>query len=77
LKSPRLLEGFIVGARKLRKVERVYDAGCGHGLTGILLAYRFPTIQVILLLRAYLLVSTSRYPINRCRIGASSKDMLL
>lgn len=44
--SCRLLEGFLVGARKLRQVERVYDAGCGHGLTGILLAYRFPQIQV-------------------------------
>ena len=31
-----------------RKVEKIVEFACGHGLVGILLAYRFPNLQVYL-----------------------------
>ncbi len=43
----KLLENFIVGAKKYQEIRRIYDVACGHGLTGILIAYRFPRMHVI------------------------------
>eukprot|EP00658_Telonema_sp_P-2_P023774 TRINITY_DN19536_c0_g1_i2.p1 TRINITY_DN19536_c0_g1~~TRINITY_DN19536_c0_g1_i2.p1 ORF type:complete len:345 (+),score=66.82 TRINITY_DN19536_c0_g1_i2:158-1192(+) len=31
----------------LPSLDTVYDAACGHGLMGVLLAYRFPQLQVV------------------------------
>jgi len=43
----KLLENFIVAAKKHRQIDRIYDVACGHGLVGMLLAYRFPAMQVV------------------------------
>ena len=46
------------GARAVKKavgVSHIYDLACGHGLLGILLAYRFPRCEVRSLPRAHLL----------------------
>lgn len=43
----KLLENFVVAAKKHRQIDRIYDVACGHGLVGMLLAYRFPAMQVI------------------------------
>jgi hypothetical protein len=31
-----------------RRIDKIYDMACGHGLVGILLAYRFPLKEVVL-----------------------------
>jgi hypothetical protein len=36
----KLIENFVVGAKKWREIESLFEVGCGHGLVGILLAYR-------------------------------------
>ena len=50
------------GARAVKKaavgVSHIYDLACGHGLLGILLAYRFPRCEVRSLPRAHLLSHT-------------------
>ncbi|KAK3280105.1 hypothetical protein CYMTET_12046 [Cymbomonas tetramitiformis] len=41
------LENFLVACAKHRTVHRIVDLACGHGLVGLLLAYRFPQRQVV------------------------------
>ena len=43
----KLLENFIVAAKKYRNIDRIFDVACGHGLVGMLLAYRFPAMQIV------------------------------
>lgn len=43
-----VIEAFIsASARAGRPTEVIAECACGHGLVGILLAYRFPHVQVI------------------------------
>ena len=44
----RVLSNFILAAEKRGPVPRIVELGAGHGLVGILLAYRFPHIEVVL-----------------------------
>lgn len=52
LESYKILSNFIVAAQRtaekngLPKVERVVELACGHGLVGVLLAYRFRNLDV-------------------------------
>ena len=39
----KLLENFVVAAKKHRQIDHILDVACGHGLVGMLLAYRFCT----------------------------------
>ena len=38
---------FITLVAKGAPVDVIYDVACGHGLVGILLAYRFPRRRVV------------------------------
>jgi hypothetical protein len=39
----KLLENFVVAAKKHRQIDHILDVACGHGLVGMLLAYRYFT----------------------------------
>jgi SAM-dependent methyltransferase len=43
----KMIENFMVGAKKWREIKSVFDVGCGHGLVGMLIAYRFPKMTVV------------------------------
>jgi len=48
IESFRVISSFIVSAQSTGQVvDRIFDVACGHGLVGILLAYRFPGAQVL------------------------------
>lgn len=48
--SFKLLEAFLLSTRRLRPaLSSLLDAACGHGLVGMLLAYRFPSLSVLAL----------------------------
>lgn len=43
-----VISKFIVMAKAMgHNVDRIFDVACGHGLVGILLAYRFPAAEVV------------------------------
>jgi len=42
----REIAAFVHDAGKLRPIDVIYDIACGHGIVGILLAYRFPQRRV-------------------------------
>ena len=52
LESYKIISNFIVAAQRtaekngLPKVERIVELACGHGLVGVLLAYRFRNLDV-------------------------------
>lgn len=48
----RVLSNFVLAAEKRGPVPRIVELGAGHGLVGVLLAYRFPHIEVVLIDRA-------------------------
>jgi tRNA1(Val) A37 N6-methylase TrmN6 len=37
----RAVDNFIMACQKHRKIDKIVDVACGHGLVGLLLAYRF------------------------------------
>ena len=41
------IEKFLIDANKHQKVSRIIDVACGHGLVGLLVAYRFPGREVL------------------------------
>jgi hypothetical protein len=48
LESFQLVASLVLTAqRQGREVNEIFDLACGHGLTGILLAYRFPRKKVV------------------------------
>lgn len=56
LEAYREIAAFAHDAGKRKPLETIYDMACGHGLLGLLLAYRFPQVNVVC-------VDTSRRPI--------------
>jgi len=46
--SYKQVANFIVAAEKTQKIDRIVELACGHGLVGVLLAYRFPEKKVLL-----------------------------
>jgi len=48
----KFIANFIISAQRTRKLlsqpplESVFEIACGHGLVGLLLAYRFPNLQI-------------------------------
>eukprot|EP00854_Cymbomonas_tetramitiformis_P008181 gene8181-9714_t len=43
----RALEHFIIQGIRKGRIRRILDLCCGHGLLGILLGFRFPTMEVV------------------------------
>jgi hypothetical protein len=44
----RQAANFIIAAEKKNAVPRIVELGAGHGLVGLLLAYRFPNMEVLM-----------------------------
>eukprot|EP00929_Paragymnodinium_shiwhaense_P045594 TRINITY_DN23274_c0_g1_i3.p1 TRINITY_DN23274_c0_g1~~TRINITY_DN23274_c0_g1_i3.p1 ORF type:complete len:346 (+),score=71.55 TRINITY_DN23274_c0_g1_i3:54-1091(+) len=43
----REIAAFAHDASKAKQVDCIYDLACGHGMVGVLLAYRFPRMRVV------------------------------
>jgi len=56
LEAYREIAAFAHDAGKRKPLETIYDMACGHGLLGLLLAYRFPKLKVVC-------VDTSKRPV--------------
>uniref|UniRef100_A0A7S4Q0I8 Methyltransferase domain-containing protein n=1 Tax=Alexandrium monilatum TaxID=311494 RepID=A0A7S4Q0I8_9DINO len=56
LEAYREIAAFAHDARKRKPLGTIYDMACGHGLLGLLFAYRFPDVNVVC-------VDTSKRPV--------------